>query len=64
MKHIPDRLWCEIEKLIPKKRISIGRPEFDNRKTFEGIVLVLKTGVRKEHSSCSISKCSKKKGRA
>jgi transposase len=46
MKHIPDRLWCEIEKLIPKKQMSIGRPEFDNRRTFEGIVLVLKTGVQ------------------
>ena len=46
MKHIPDSLWCEIEKLIPKKEMCIGRPEFDNRKAFEGIVLVLKTGIQ------------------
>jgi len=39
MKHIPDSLWCEIEKLIPNKKCSVGRPEFDNRKTFNGIFL-------------------------
>lgn len=46
MKHIPDLLWCEIEKLIPQKDSPLGRPEFDNRKTFEGIVFVLKTGIQ------------------
>ena len=46
MKHIPDLLWCEIEKLIPHKMTRVGRPEFDNRKAFEGIVFVLKTGIQ------------------
>ena len=46
MKHIPDVLWCELERLLPKKEMNVGRPEFDNRKTFEGIIFVLKTGVQ------------------
>ena len=46
MKHIPDSLWCEIEKLIPHKETKAGRPEFDNKKTFDGIIFVLKTGCQ------------------
>jgi len=46
MKHIPNSLWSEIEKLIPQKTNCIGRPEFDNRKTLEGIIYVLYTGVQ------------------
>jgi len=46
MKHIPDLLWREIEKLIPCKNTRVGIPEFDNRKAFEGIVFVLKTGIQ------------------
>jgi transposase len=46
MKHISDSLWCEIEKLIQQKETAVGRPEFDNKKTFEGIVFVLKTGIQ------------------
>ena len=44
MKHIPDLLWREIEKIIPCKQPSVGRPEFDARKTFDGILFILITG--------------------
>ena len=44
MKRISDLLWCELEKLIPERKGPIGRPEFDNKKTFEGILFILKTG--------------------
>jgi transposase len=46
MKRIPDSLWCEIEKLLPLKNTKVGRPEFDNKKTFEGIIFVLRTGIQ------------------
>ncbi|MCK5632224.1 transposase [bacterium] len=46
MKRIPDLLWCEIEKLIPVKKTSVGRPKLDNKRTFEGILFVLKTGIQ------------------
>jgi len=45
VKYIPDELWRKIEKLIPHKRSKVGRPEFDNRRVFHGILFVLKTGV-------------------
>lgn len=44
MKHISDSLWREIEKIIPQKNVSVGRPEFDARKTFDGIMYILITG--------------------
>ncbi len=44
MKYIPDSLWCEIEKIIPHKKVAVGRPEFDTRKTFDGILYILITG--------------------
>ena len=46
MKRIPDKLWCEIKKVLPKKKTVVGRPEFDNKKTFEGIIFVLRTGIQ------------------
>lgn len=46
MKFIPDLLWNKIKKLIPEKEKKIGRPEFDNKKAFEGIIFVLKTGIQ------------------
>lgn len=46
MKHIPDKLWCEIEKLIPEKQILVGRPEFDRRKTLDAIIYILHTGAQ------------------
>jgi transposase len=46
MKYIPDKLWCELEKLFPEKETKVGRPEFDRRKTFNGIIYILKTGAQ------------------
>lgn len=46
MKHISDSLWSEIEKLIPKKNKKVGRPEFDNKKVFEGVIFVLRTNTQ------------------
>lgn len=46
MKHIPDFLWCELEKLIPERKSPVGRPEFDNKKTFEGILFILRAGIQ------------------
>ena len=46
MKHIPDKLWCEIEKLIPEKETAVGRPEFDRRKTLNGIIYILYSGSK------------------
>jgi len=43
MKSISEELWHEIEKLLPKKSTNVGRPEFDNKKAFEGIVFILRT---------------------
>ena len=44
MKHIPDSLWSEIEQLIPSKKSSVGRPEFDNKRVLDGIIHTLYTG--------------------
>ncbi len=46
MKHIPDSLWSELEKLILQKKNNVGRPEFDNRKTLNGIIYILHTGAQ------------------
>ena len=46
MKHIPDLLWREIEKIIPQKETLVGRPEFDARKTLDGILFILITGAQ------------------
>jgi len=46
MKHIPDKLWCEIKKLIPEKETAVGRPEFDRRKTLDGIIYILHSGTK------------------
>ena len=46
MKHIPDSLWSELEKSIPQKKNNVGRPEFNSRKTLNGIIYVLYTGIQ------------------
>lgn len=46
MKNILDELWCEIEKLIPEKQTAIGRPEFDRRRTINGIIYTLHMGAQ------------------
>jgi transposase len=42
---LSDEQWAKIEPLLPKVR-SRGRPWADNRRVFEGILWVLKTGAR------------------
>ena len=46
MKHIPDKLWCEIEKIIPQKETTLGRPEFDRSKALDGIIYILHSGTK------------------
>ena len=46
MEMITDFMWEEIEKILPKKQTSIGRPPNDRRKTMNGIFYVLKTGAQ------------------
>ncbi len=46
MNMISDSVWNEIKDLIPTKKIAVGRPEWDNRKTLEGIFLIVKTGMQ------------------
>ena len=46
MNIIPENLWKEIEKLIPKKKSKIGRPESDIKNILNGIFYVMKTGIQ------------------
>ncbi len=41
--------WNEIKDLIPEKKSKVGRPEFDRKKTLDGILYVLKTGCQWKH---------------
>ena len=43
---ISDSMWNEIKDIIPSKNVKIGRPEWDNKKTLEGIFLIIKTGMQ------------------
>ena len=43
MKIIPIELWIEIEKILPRKKSKIGRPEFCPKTTMSGIFFILKT---------------------
>ena len=44
---VNDQLWKVIEPILPKHppRPKGGRPPIDNRKTLNGIIFVLKTGI-------------------
>ena len=46
MKFISNLLWCELEKILSTKKTKVGRPEFNNRISLEGIIYVLKTGMQ------------------
>lgn len=46
MQFISNQLWCELKKLLPKKNNRVGRPEFDNYRTIEGILFILYTGIQ------------------
>jgi putative transposase len=45
---IPDKLWEEIQPLIPKGEVKkkSGRPRMDDRQAFTAIVYVLRTGCQ------------------
>ena len=61
IKRIPDELWDEIKKVLPKEKSSktvVGRPIVPYRKVLDGILYVLRTGCQwkmlpKEHGSGS-----------
>ena len=46
IKRIPDELWDEIKKILPKEKSSktVGRPIIPYRKVLDGILYVLRTG--------------------
>ena len=44
-KEIDDRLWAKIEPILPDQKPKTGRPRVDLRKTFNGILYVIKTGI-------------------
>jgi transposase len=60
IKRIPDELWDEIKKVMPKEKSSktVGRPIVPYRKVLDGILYVMRTGCQwkmfpKEHGSGS-----------
>ena len=48
IKRIPDELWDEIKKILPKEKSSktVGRPIIPYRKVLDGILYVLRTGCQ------------------
>lgn len=48
IKKIPDELWDEIKKVLPKEKSlkTVGRPIVPYRKVLDGILYVLKTGCQ------------------
>ena len=59
---IPDKLWDEIKKILPKEKPpkTVGRPIVAYRKVLDGILYVLRTGCQwkmlpKEYGSGSTS---------
>ena len=60
IKRIPDELWDEIKRVLPKEKSpkTVGRPIVPYRKVMDGILYVLRTGCQwkmlpKEHGSGS-----------
>ena len=60
IKRIPDKLWDEIRKVLPKEKPlkTVGRPIVKYRKVADGILYILRTGCQwkmlpKEYSSGS-----------
>ena len=43
---LPDELWQKLEPLLPEQLWNGGRMPVGNRKVFEGILWLLKSGVR------------------
>lgn len=57
---LTDEKWAKVEPLLPKPKVNKkgGRPWVDNRKVFEGILWILRTGapwseLPKQYSSAS-----------
>jgi transposase len=48
IKRIPDELWNEIKKVLPKEKSSktVGRPIVSYRKVLDGILYVMRTGCQ------------------
>jgi len=48
IKRIPDELWYEIKKVMPKEKSfkTVGRPIVPYRKVLDGILYVLRTGCQ------------------
>lgn len=46
MEKIPDFMWNEMKKAIPKKKSNVGRPQTPSRKILDGIFFILKTGIQ------------------
>jgi len=46
--HLPDKLWEEMEKILPKpkRRRGAGRPRVELKRIAEGIFYVLRTGCQ------------------
>jgi transposase len=44
-KEIDDMLWAKVEPVLPSQKPKTDRPRADLRKTFNGILYVLKTGI-------------------
>ena len=62
IKRIPDKLWDEIKKVLPKEKPqkTVGRPVVPYRRVLDGILFVLRTGCQwkmlpKEYGSGSTS---------
>ena len=45
---IPDRLWDEVKKVLPKEKPlkTVGRPIVPYRKVLDGIFYILRTGCQ------------------
>jgi transposase len=48
IKRIPDELWNEIKKVLPKEKSckTVGRPIVSYRKVLDGILYVMRTGCQ------------------
>jgi len=48
IRRIPDKLWDEFEKILPKEKPpkTVGRPIVPYRKVFDGILYILRTGCQ------------------
>ena len=48
IKRIPDKLWDEIKKVLPKEKPqkTVGRPVVPYRRVLDGILYVLRTGCQ------------------